>query len=47
MVEKMVKEGADAVLFFSPSAIHHLQDILEMRIFRSFRSARFSRRSGR
>jgi uroporphyrinogen-III synthase len=26
--EKVVKEGADAVLFFSPSAVGHFQDIL-------------------
>jgi len=24
----IVREGADAVLFFSPSAVHHLQDVL-------------------
>lgn len=36
MVEKMVKEGADAVLFFSPSAIHHLQDILGNEKFHEF-----------
>ena len=26
--EAMVRGGADAVLFFSPSAVHHLQDLL-------------------
>lgn len=36
MVEKLVKEGADAVLFFSPSAIHHLQDILGDQNFHEF-----------
>ncbi|MGB2635888.1 MAG: uroporphyrinogen-III synthase, partial [Candidatus Acidiferrum sp.] len=36
MVEKMVREGADAVVFFSPSAIHHLQDILEDEKFQEF-----------
>ncbi len=36
MVEKLVKEGADAVLFFSPSAIHHLQDILGDQKFHEF-----------
>jgi len=25
---EIVREGADAVLFFSPSAVHHLQDVL-------------------
>lgn len=35
-VEKMVKEGVDAVLFFSPSAIHHLQDILGYEKFHEF-----------
>lgn len=26
--EEMMKAGADAVLFFSPSAVHHLEDVL-------------------
>jgi uroporphyrinogen-III synthase len=26
--EAIVRDGADAVLFFSPSAVHHLQDLL-------------------
>ena len=26
--EKILHEGADAILFFSPSAVHHLQDLL-------------------
>jgi uroporphyrinogen III methyltransferase / synthase len=36
MIEKLASEGADAVLFFSPSAIHHLQDILGDEKFREF-----------
>jgi uroporphyrinogen-III synthase len=27
-VEELVRQGADAVLFFSPSAVHHLHDVL-------------------
>lgn len=27
-VEAMAQEGMDAILFFSPSAVHHLQDLL-------------------
>jgi len=27
-VEAMVRDGAEAVLFFSPSAVHHLQELL-------------------
>jgi uroporphyrinogen III methyltransferase / synthase len=35
-VERMVREGVDAVLFFSPSAVHHLQDILGDEKFHEF-----------
>lgn len=38
--EAMTREGADAVLFFSPSAVHHLQDLLGNEKF-----LEFSRRS--
>jgi len=38
--EEMVKEGADAVLFFSPSAVHHLEEVLG-----SARLLEFSRRA--
>lgn len=34
--EKILHEGADAVLFFSPSAVHHLQDLLGVQRFRQF-----------
>jgi uroporphyrinogen-III synthase len=34
--EKMVREGADAVLFFSPSAVSHFQDILGKDRFQQF-----------
>jgi uroporphyrinogen-III synthase len=34
--EAMVREGADAVLFFSPSAVHHLQDLLGNEKFLAF-----------
>jgi uroporphyrinogen III methyltransferase/synthase len=27
-IEAIVREGADAILFFSPSAVHHLQELL-------------------
>jgi uroporphyrinogen-III synthase len=37
--EQIAREGAEAVLFFSPSAVHHLQDVL--------RSAEFLKLSGR
>jgi uroporphyrinogen-III synthase len=35
-VETMVRDGADAVLFFSPSAVHHLQDLLGHEKFLEF-----------
>lgn len=35
-VEEMVREGADAVLFFSPSAVHHLQELLGNEKFQEF-----------
>jgi uroporphyrinogen-III synthase len=35
-VEATVGEGADAVLFFSPSAVHHLQDHLGNEKFLEF-----------
>ena len=38
--EVMAREGADAVLFFSPSAVHHLQELLGNEKF-----LEFSRRS--
>lgn len=34
--EAMLREGADAVLFFSPSAVHHLQDLLGNEKFLEF-----------
>jgi len=34
--EEMVREGADAVLFFSPSAVHHLQELLGNEKFQEF-----------
>lgn len=34
--EVMTREGADAVLFFSPSAVHHLQDLLGQEKFLEF-----------
>ncbi|MGB7848983.1 MAG: uroporphyrinogen-III synthase, partial [Candidatus Acidiferrum sp.] len=39
-VHAVVQGGADAVLFFSPSAVHHLQDVLGHEKF-----LEFSRRS--
>jgi uroporphyrinogen-III synthase len=35
-VEAIVRDGADAVLFFSPSAVHHLQDLLGNEKFLEF-----------
>lgn len=35
-VEALAKEGVDAVLFFSPSAVHHLQDLLGSEKFLEF-----------
>jgi uroporphyrinogen-III synthase len=35
-VEKLVREGADAVLFFSPSSVSHFQDILGQDRFQQF-----------
>jgi uroporphyrinogen III methyltransferase/synthase len=35
-VEEMMKDGADAVLFFSPSAVHHLHDVLGDESFDEF-----------
>jgi uroporphyrinogen III methyltransferase/synthase len=41
--EKIVQEGADAVLFFSPSAVHHLQEMLGNEKFLEFsRSSLFT-----
>jgi uroporphyrinogen III methyltransferase/synthase len=34
--EKVVREGVDAVLFFSPSAVHHLQEMLGNEKFLEF-----------
>jgi len=34
--EVMAREGTDAVLFFSPSAVHHLQDLLGQEKFLDF-----------
>ena len=34
--EAMARKGADAVLFFSPSAVHHLQDLLGNEKFLEF-----------
>jgi uroporphyrinogen III methyltransferase/synthase len=34
--EELLREGADAVLFFSPSAVHHLQQLLGSEKFREF-----------
>jgi uroporphyrinogen-III synthase len=34
--EKIVREGADAVLFFSPSAVHHFRDLVGERTFVEF-----------
>lgn len=34
--EKILREGADAVLFFSPSAVHHLSDLLGAERFHQF-----------
>lgn len=31
--ESLLRQGADAVLFFSPSAVHHLQDLLNAENF--------------
>jgi|SRR5271169_1212499 len=33
---ELMREGADAVLFFSPSAVHHLQDVLGNERFLEF-----------
>jgi uroporphyrinogen-III synthase len=35
-LEAMAQDGADAVLFFSPSAVHHLQDLLGHEKFLEF-----------
>jgi len=37
--EKILHKGADAVLFFSPSAVHHLRDLLGAERFRQFSQA--------
>jgi uroporphyrinogen-III synthase len=34
--EKIVRDGADAVLFFSPSAVHHLRELVGERSFVEF-----------
>ncbi len=34
--QRVVREGADAVLFFSPSSVHHLSDILGRDLFLAF-----------
>lgn len=34
--EAVVREGVDAILFFSPSAVHHLQDMVGNERFREF-----------
>lgn len=35
-IEAMVREGVDAILFFSPSAVHHLRDLLGNEKFLEF-----------
>jgi len=42
-VEEVMREGADAVLFYSPSAVHHFRDVLgEQRFEELSRSAVFA-----